>query len=318
MNLLPENCHGHARVSTLTDLPDVGRAVTIGNYDGLHLGHQSVLRHLTEIAQSQKLESVVLTFEPTPLEFFRGEYAPPRLSTLADKAALIDELCPQLDRLIILPFNIDLADTSAASFVDDILIRDLNTRYVTVGENFHFGRNREGNVAFLQSAIEAHGSQFEPTPTFRQNNARVSSTRVREALASGDVSGAEELLGHPYVISAIVIVGDQRGREWGFPTANLEFPHTPAMRGVFAVRVDVDGQEHLAVANVGRRPTIDGKHMMIEVHLLDFDQDLYGKRIATRFCQRLRAEEKFESPQQLREQIARDVAAAREYFSNAV
>ena len=323
MNLLPDDCPGHARVQSLADLSPTPRAATIGNYDGLHRGHQAVLRKLTDAAKERGLESILLSFEPSPQEFFLGDRAPPRICALADKAVLINTLCPELDRVAVLPFGQTLSTMSARGFLQDTLSSQLNVRYLTVGKDFRFGRGREGDTGLLISEATTYGFEFEPTATVNcsdntQGDVRVSSTRIREALSAGDIKRATDLLGHPYAICAKVIRGDARGRELGFPTANLDFPHNPPVRGVFAVRAHCAGEEYPAVANVGNRPTLDGTQLVVEVHLLDFAGDLYGKRLTVQFCQHLRTEKKFESIQHLREQIVDDIATARKYFTDAV
>ncbi len=304
------------------DLRPFPRAVTIGNYDGLHRGHQAVLQQLTATAKERGLQSLLLSFEPSPQEFFFGNNAPPRISALEDKAQLIDTHCPQLDNIAVLPFNDMLSNISAHEFIRNFLWGQLNTRYLTVGEDFRFGRGREGDVGLLIKESGNYSFEFELTTTIDHaddagNQLRISSTRIREALSAGDIDLAVDLLGHPYAISATVIRGDARGREIGFPTANLDFPHIPPVRGVFAVLAHSADQEYPAVANVGVRPTVDGTRLVIEVHLLDFAGDLYGKRFTVEFCRRLRAEEKFSSVQHLRKQIARDIDDARAYFADA-
>ena len=289
-------------------------AVTVGNYDGLHLGHQSVLKRLLGAAADRGLESVLLTLEPSPREFFQGTDKAPRIGSLVDKRRFAEQMFPALDHFVALPFNAQTAAIDAREFVRDLLVDRLGIRYLTVGEDFRFGHDRAGDFALLEAESSTCGFELEAAPTFELDGSRVSSTRIRAALASGDVPEAEYLLGHPFEICAEVIEGDRRGREFGFPTANLDFPHNPPMRGVFAVTSRLEGKLFRGVANVGTRPTVDGTRLVIEVHLLDFAADLYGQRMAVRFHQRLRAEQRFDSVEGLREQIGRDIDAAREFF----
>ena len=289
-------------------------AVTVGNYDGLHLGHQSVLKRLLDAAADRGLASVLLTLEPSPQEFFRGADNAPRIGSLVDKRRFTEQMFPALDHVVALPFNAQTAAIGAQGFVQDLLVGRLGMRYLTVGEDFRFGRDRTGDFVLLEAESSTCGFELEAAPTFELDGSRVSSTRIRAALAGGDVPEAEYLLGHPFEICAEVIEGDRRGREFGFPTANLDFPHNPPMRGVFAVTSRLEGKLFRGVANVGTRPTVDGTRLVIEVHLLDFAADLYGQKMTVRFHQRLRAEQRFDSVEGLREQICRDIDAAREFF----
>ena len=309
-----------AWMSALDDVLPAGRpcAVTVGNYDGLHRGHQSVLVRLLDAAGARGLESVLLTLEPSPQEFFRGMENAPRIGSLADKKRFAEGLFPGLDHLIALPFNAQTAAIEAREFVRDLLIGRLGMRYLTVGEDFRFGRDRAGDFALLEAESSACGFDLEAAPVFELDGSRVSSTRIRTALADGDVPAAEHLLGHPFEICAEVVEGDRRGREFGFPTANLDFPHNPPMRGVFTVTCRLGDRFCQGVANVGTRPTVDGTRLLIEAHLLDFADDLYGRRMTVRFHQRLRAEQRFDSVDRLREQIGRDIDAAREFFGNCI
>lgn len=317
MNALPDWVPGRTRVCVLGDRPLPPCAATVGTYDGLHRGHQAILARLLQTAKARSLESALLTFEPTPQEHFRGAAAPARLSSLIDKAALIEQLCPELTRLVVLPFDQAVADMPAPDFIRRILRDAMHVQYLTVGADFRFGRNRQGDAALLEAEAASGFFAFEPAPLLEDGGERISSTRVRDALANGELEAAEQLLGHPVEMHASVAAGDQRGRTLGFPTANLDFPHDPPLRGVFAVTAVHAGHAHAGVANVGTRPTVDGLRLLIEVHLLDFEGDLYGQPLAVRFRRRLRAERRFDSVDQLRLQIGRDIEAAREYFADA-
>lgn len=291
-------------------------AVTVGSYDGLHRGHQSVLERLLDAAAIRGLESMLLTLEPLPQEFFRGMENAPRIGSLVDKKRFTEQLYPKLDHFMALPFNAQTAAIGAREFVRDLLIGRLGMRYLTVGEDFRFGRDRTGDFALLEAESSACGFDLEAAPIFELDGSRVSSTRIRMALADGDIPVAERLLGHPFEIDAEVIEGDRRGREFGFPTANLDFPHNPPVRGVFTVTCRLADRFCQGVANVGTRPTVDGTRLLIEAHLLDFADDLYGQRMTVRFHQRLRAEQRFDSADRLREQIGRDIDAARKFFTD--
>lgn len=309
---------GRARAFVLGGEPACGpAAVTVGAFDGLHRGHRAILERVLAVAAERSLESALLTFAPSPREFLRGAEAAPRCHALLDLSLELERAFPALDHLAVLPFNARLAATSAADFAAGALRDGLQARFLAVGGDFRFGRDRAGDADLLRGLAADWGCEFETAPTARLDGARVSSTRARAALAAGDFALAERLLGRPYSICAEVVAGDRRGRELGFPTANLNFPHNPALRGVFAVAARLrEGAEPAGpwapgVANVGTRPTVDGLRLRLEVHLLDFSGNLYGRYLETRFLQRLREEKKFASVDELRAQIERDIAAAR-------
>ena len=322
---LPDWAHGgRARGFALGDGPACGpAAVTVGAFDGLHLGHRAILERVLAVAAERKLESALLTFAPSPREFFRGAAESPRCHALLDLSLELERAFPALDHLVVLPFDERLAATTAEDFAAAALRDGLQARFLAVGADFRFGRDRAGDADLLRARAADWDCAFETAPTVRLDGARVSSTRVRAALAAGDFALAERLLGRPYAICAEVVAGDRRGRELGFPTANLDFPHNPALRGVFAVKARLrNGAEPAGpwtsgVANVGTRPTVDGLKLLIEVHLLDFDGDLYGRHLETRFLHRLREERKFGSVDELRAQIERDTEEARAFLAGA-
>ena len=309
---------GRARGFALGDGPACGpAAVTVGAFDGLHLGHRAILGRALAVAAERGLESALLTFAPSPREFFRGAAESPRCHSLLDLSLELERAFPALDHLLVLPFDERLAATSAEDFAAAALRDGLQTRFLAVGADFRFGRDRAGDAELLRARAADWDCAFETAPTVALDGARVSSTRARAALAAGDFALAERLLGRPYAICAEVVAGDQRGRELGFPTANLDFPHNPALRGVFTVAARRRGGAGPAgpwlpgVANIGTRPTVDGRRLRLEVHLLDFAGDLYGRFLETRFLRRLRGERKFGSVAELRAQIGADIAAAR-------
>jgi riboflavin kinase/FMN adenylyltransferase len=293
----------------------LGSALTIGNFDGLHRGHQAVLRHLQQRAAEQQLATTVMTFEPTAQEYFSPGTAPARLQRLRDKLAMLQEL--EVNQVHCLRFNQELAELSADAFVGQILVEGLDVRYLVVGDDFRFGKERRGDFAFLQQAGQRYGFEVVSTRTFLEGEDRVSSTRIRQALAEGDLAMAEQLLGRSYRICGRVSPGQQRGRTIGFHTANVRLHRVVSpLKGVFAVRVYGLGTEPLnGVANVGTRPTVDGSYCVLEIHLFDFDSDIYGRYLNVEFCRKLREEKKFESFEALKQQIEFDVEQARTFFS---
>jgi riboflavin kinase/FMN adenylyltransferase len=288
-------------------------ALTIGNFDGVHCGHQAMLTRLTEAASDLDLPPTVLTFEPHPREFFAPAAAPARLSTLRDKLERFAEL--GVARVRIARFDAALAGLDADRFIDEVLVRGLGTRWVVVGSDFRFGRARGGDLALLR----ASGRSFsvETMPTVSVGGERVSSSAIRDALSRGEVEQAARLLGRPYAISGHVVHGDKRGRGLGFPTANLRLRHKPPLSGIFAVRVRGVGESpRAAVASLGVRPTIKpDAPPLLEVFVFDFDQSIYGRCIRVEFLHKLRDEERYADLDALKRQIHADVAQARDYFA---
>jgi riboflavin kinase / FMN adenylyltransferase len=288
-------------------------ALTIGNFDGVHRGHQAMLMRLIEAAEDLRLPSAVLTFDPHPREFFAKDAAPPRLSRLRQKLDVFRAY--GIAMTIVARFDHRLAAMTPERFIDDVLVRRLDARWVLVGDDFRFGHARAGNLAVLR----AHASTFsvEGMRTVAVDTQRASSTAVREALAAGDLTHAAALLGRPYAISGRVAHGDKLGRDLGFPTANIPLRHRPALSGVFAVRVHGLGAAPRAgVASIGVRPTVkqDAKPLL-EVFLLDFDETIYGRRVTVEFVHKQRDEEKYDTIDALTRQIRADVAQARDYFA---
>lgn len=291
-----------------------GSVVTIGNFDGVHRGHAVLLEQLAVLAHRLDAASTLISFEPHPLEFLRPEQAPARITQLRDKIDALGRTA--LQRLLLLRFNQVLAQTSAEDFVLDLLLARLGMRGLLVGDDFRFGRGRGGDFDTLSRLGEKHGFVVERLNTIREGEARISSTLIRDALSRGDLTTAERMLGRPYEISGRVIRGEAIGRELGFRTINLPLDQgRAAIHGIFAVAVSGAGLKNQpGVASVGTRPTVGGTRTLLEVHLLDFVGDLYGKHMQVRFCRRLRDEMRFASLSELRDWIARDVQAAREYF----
>lgn len=291
-----------------------GCAATIGNFDGVHLGHQAVLGQLAERAGDLGLPTTVIIFEPQPQEYFAPDQAPPRLTRLREKLAALRRF--SVDRVLCIRFDRAFAELSAEEFVQRVLIDGLGVRYLVVGDDFRFGKGRTGDFDFLARAGEHEGFQVAHMHSFELGGTRVSSTRIRTALREGDLAAAEQMLGRSYRMLGRVAHGDKRGRTIGFPTANL-FLHrrnTP-VQGVFAVEMyGLEREPLYGVANVGTRPTVDGTRSLLEVHLFDFAGDIYGRHVAVDFVHKIRAEKKFASFDELKLQIQRDVEAAREFF----
>ncbi|AUZ84105.1 bifunctional riboflavin kinase/FAD synthetase [Methylophaga nitratireducenticrescens] len=301
----------------LYNLPDPveGCVATIGNFDGVHLGHQAVLTQLAMKADILNLPAVVITFEPQPFEFFVPEKAPARLSRFREKVESLRAY--SIQKLCVLRFNRQLAEMRAETFIQKLLVDGLNVRYLVVGDDFRFGKGRHGDFALLQQAGKRHGFQVVNMHTFAIDDMRVSSTRIRKALQDGDLAMAEKLLGRPYRMSGRVAHGDKRGRKMGYPTANIHLHRAKVpLNGVYAVQLyGIDEEPVNGVANIGVRPTISGSDKAIlEVHLFDFQRDIYGEHVQVYFLKKLRDEHKFASIEQLIEQIHIDSAQARNYF----
>ena len=288
-----------------------GCVATIGNFDGVHRGHQAILARLRERAVELGGPSCVVIFEPQPREYFTPETAPARLARLRDKLQLLAE--EGVDRVLCLAFNQRLQSLSAAEFVDRILVDGLGVQHLEVGDDFRFGCDRVGDFDFLQHAGVNQGFTVEAAQTVELDGLRVSSTQVRNALAAADFALAERLLGRPFRIAGRVLHGQKLARQLGTPTANVQLKRRRVpLTGVYLVSVDIDGQSWPGVANIGVRPTVagDGK-AHLEVHLLDFAGDLYDRRLTVVFHQKLREEQRFASLEALKTAINADVAAAR-------
>jgi riboflavin kinase/FMN adenylyltransferase len=285
-------------------------ALTIGNFDGVHRGHRALIDRVTAKARELELTSCVLTFEPHPREFFARDAAPARLTRLRDKLELM--AAAGVKRVHLARFDARFAALSAARFIDEVLVRGLGTRWLLVGRDFRFGERRSGDFATLEEAALRHGFRLEAMPDVLFDGERVSSSAVRAALKAGDLPGAERLLGHPYTISGRVAHGAKLGRGLGFPTANIVLRRTAPVSGIFAVEVAGVGR---GVASVGRRPTVNPVPIpLLEVHLFDWEGDLYGSHIKVRFLKKLRDEKKYDGLPALREAIATDAKQAREFF----
>jgi riboflavin kinase/FMN adenylyltransferase len=303
-------------------------ALTIGNFDGVHLGHQAMLARLKEAGNRLGLATCVMIFEPHPREFFAPDKAPTRLTSLREKLELL--AAAGVDRVQVCRFNFDFARISAEDFIARILQRGLAARWILVGDDFRFGARRAGDFAMLRAFSETCGFEVEEMSGYTVDRVRVSSTAVRRALATGDLEFAKLLLGRSYSISGRVVNGEKLGRKIGFPTANIQLKHNRApLSGIFAVEVEIEIHDtselsscnvmgpRRGVASLGVRPTVHehGKPVL-EVYLFDFNQEIYGRHLRVHFLQKLRDEEKYPDLETLTKQIERDVEDAKDYFSS--
>jgi riboflavin kinase/FMN adenylyltransferase len=291
-----------------------GCAVTIGSFDGVHLGHQAVLGQLAVRAAELDLPVTLVTFEPQPREYFSPQAVPPRLTRFREKLEALQNC--GVHRVLALSFNDYLAGLTAGEFIQTILLDGLDVKHLVVGDDFRFGKARTGDFTLLQQTGARHGFPVVNMESYNVAGQRVSSTRVREALCRGDLALAETLLGRHYGMCGRVAHGDKRGRTIGFPTANIHLHRTASpVEGVFAVEMTgIDAAPVAGVANVGSRPTVDGTRSLLEVHLFDFDRDIYGAHVQVGFLKKLRNEQRFDSFDELQKQIRLDAAQARTFF----
>ncbi len=294
--------------------PLAASAVTIGNFDGVHRGHQQVISQLQRVARSASLPTVVIIFEPQPIEYFAPDKAPKRLARFREKIAYLK--AQQIDYLLCLRFNQELASQSAEDFVQRILVDGLNTKHLVIGDDFHFGKNRQGNFQFLQQHSARFGFIVDETETLVIDGERVSSTRIRQCIQQDDFDKAAELLGRPYSLSGRIAHGKKLGRKLGYPTINIKMgDKTLIVKGIFAVIVKgIDNRLLQGVASIGTRPTVNGVDTILEVYILDFDQDVYGYSVEVEFLYKIRNEEKFDSLAELTTWIAQDTEKAKAFF----
>jgi len=297
-----------------------GCVATIGNFDGVHLGHQYIIQQVITKAKALCLPSVAIIFEPQPLEFFKGADAPARLLSFREKFQALSEF--ELDYVFCLKFDLSLSRLSALDFIEQVLVAHLNVKHLVIGDDFRFGGDRKGDFSLLVQSGETLGFSVENTQTrvdtLLEVGQRISSTRLRECLARGDFTASTSLLGRPYCMTGRVIHGQKLGRTLGFPTANIALNRVNVpLAGVYVVRffcsngVAIDG-----VANVGVKPTVGNFKPSLEVHLLDFQGDLYGERAAVQFLSKVRDEQRFSGVEALTEQIQKDIDAARVYLAS--
>ncbi len=294
-----------------------GAVATIGNFDGVHLGHQVVINKITQQSKELNLPSMVIAFEPSAKEFFFGQDAPARLTNFREKFSLIDKF--GIDQFICLNFNYELSSMPAETFIKKILVDTLHIKHLTVGDNFRFGKDRKGDFELLQNFAGKLDYQVEDTDSFVNDGKRVSSTLIRKFLKTGELDKAKSMLGREYFMSGRVIHGDKKGRTIGFPTANIPVKRRIcAVNGVFAVNVSMnDGSEYQGVANIGHRPTVAGTRTQLEVHIFNFSKEIYGNLLKITFCKKLRDEKKFDSFEELKKQIEQDSKSAQDFFSIA-
>ena len=288
-----------------TNLEQLPCVVTIGNFDGVHLGHQALLTEVKKRAHDLKLESAVITFEPNPKDYFSQNKPQTRISSLREKIELFNEI--KIDRVHIIKFNQEFSNVTANEFIS-VLIKQLKVKEIVIGEDFCFGRGREGGI----KQLSASSMKLNIKNKILMDGKRISSTLIRNLLANDKLDEANKYIGRPYSISGKVVHGEKRGRKIGFPTANIHMRHNrPPLKGVFAVKF----QNHFGVANLGIRPSIKGeKKLQLEVHLLNFSSDLYGQHVSVIFLKKLRDEKKFKSLDELKEQIKLDVIKAKLFF----
>jgi riboflavin kinase/FMN adenylyltransferase len=296
-----------------------GSVATIGSFDGIHLGHRAILQQVTEKARELALPSVVMVFEPQPHEYFSPESAPARLTRLREKVKAL--FAAGIDRVLCLRFDQDLRSLSAEDFIDQVLVRGLGVRHLIVGDDFRFGCDRRGDYALLYNTGREKGFNVSDTATLARHGERISSTRIRQLLEQDRLALAEELLGRPFSISGRVVYGKQLGRNLGAPTANVGLGrYRSPVHGVYTVNVRINTggfaeSVFSGVANVGVRPTLGGgQKPLLEVHIFDFSENLYGQCIEVIFRQKLRREQAFESLEALMAQIQQDIAKGKEFF----
>ncbi|MGB1236587.1 MAG: bifunctional riboflavin kinase/FAD synthetase [Pseudomonadales bacterium] len=294
-----------------------GCVATIGKFDGVHLGHVAILKQLGERAAAMRLPALVILFEPHPGEYFQQERAPARINSLVDKLRLIE--AQGVSRVLCLHFNRAMREMSAQQFIEQVLVASLGIKHLVVGDDFRFGCAREGDYATLRQAGDALGFSVEDTHTLEVRGTRVSSTYLRDALADNDFALVQQLCERPYAISGRVVRGQALARTLGTPTANIKIhPYNTALKGVYAVELTTaDGTTHQGVANIGKRPTVGGSRSVLEVHVFNFDRDIYCQRVEVVFRHFIRGEQKFAGLDQLKQAIENDIAAAERFFAAA-
>ena len=298
--------------------PEVKLVATIGNFDGLHLGHQHIIENMQKDALKKGWKKLVIFTEPHAKEFFAEslgteEAKPPRILPWSEKVKRLKEL--GIEFAFFLNFNNQLRAMTPETFLTEVLSK-LNIKKLVIGDDFRFGANREGDFTFLQEWGQKNSIEVDKTETFSIGKQRVSSTRIREALLANRFAEAKDLLGRPYTFSGKVVFGKQLGSQLGVPTANMWLPKNRLpIAGVYIVKVFFEGREYGGIANMGTRPTVDGQTPVLEVHILEFNERIYGKRITVEFCEKVRDEKKFEDLDSLKDQIFKDISTAKQYFS---
>ena len=290
-----------------------GCVLTIGTFDGLHHGHQMLLSHLKAKSEELNYPNLLVTFEPQPREYFQGAVVPARLTRFREKVTILRGLA--LDRLLCIPFNERTRIIPAKDVIEGLLVNTLDVQYLVVGDDFQFGEGARGNYEMLKEAGDRFGFGVSHMGTLKFEHGRISSSRIRDALSLGDFDLAEKLLGRPYFIMGRVVYGRQLGRQLGVPTANIRLQrYRAALEGVFAVTVMGLDQQYEGIANIGVRPTVDGKEPLLEVHIFDFDEEIYGRLLTVTFLNKVRDERTFDGLDSLKNQIERDISETREWF----
>lgn len=292
-----------------------GCVLTVGNFDGVHRGHLQLIDALCECARAHGVPSMLMTFEPQPREFFAGSKLPARLTRFREKVHLLSQT--RLDRLLCLPFNEQTANIEAEWFAKDFIVDQVSAKHVVIGDDFRFGRGREGDFALFERYGQQYGYEVSAMSTLLTDEQRISSTLIRQTLAAGDFASATEMLGHEYFIMGRVVYGRQLGRQLDVPTANIRLQrYQAALEGVYCVTVEGVGNKlKEGIANIGVRPTVDGKEPLLEVHIFDYAGNLYGDLIKVTFEKKLREERAFESIDALKHQISLDLQQARSFFA---
>lgn len=317
-NASPETAqHVTPTTRTLDEIPDFTRetAVTFGVFDGVHIGHQAVIRTLVQRAAEDNLMRVLVGFYPHPLAFLAPDRCPRLLTTLSKRLDILQQF--RIDETVMLNFGAEIAAMSPERFVERVLLEKCQAKHVVVGYACQFGKDRAGNAEHLVALSKVYGFDVSIVPPTRVGDAPVHSTRIREVLAHGDLHQAAALLGRPYSVTGTVVHGDGRGREIGFPTANLETDnHVYPPNGVYAIRGKLEGRRLDGVLNIGMRPTFDSTRFQVEAHFFDFNETIYGEPVEIFFVEKIRDEQKFANPEILIQQIRRDVAAATEILTS--
>ena len=294
-----------------------GSVITIGIFDGIHLGHQALINELMEKSEQMNLPSVFFTFEPTPNEYFSKKRHKQRLTSLRDKFNLVSHY--ELDYFYTPPFDKTMENLSPEDFINKHLVDLFNIKYLIIGDDFKFAKNRSGSSIDLIKSGKSNNFEVKQLTSIINDSSRVSSSLVRDNLMKNDLSEVCEILGRNYSITGRVIYGKSLGKTIGFPTANINLKHLDsALRGVFYVKVKIDGMEkkYPGIANIGFKPTVGGEELCLEIHLLDFNQDIYLKYINVEFLDYLRSEQKFNGLEELKNQLKIDREQAKKYFSN--
>ena len=293
-------------------LPQIkGSVVTIGNFDGVHLGHQKIIAQLKEHAEKLKVPSVVISFNPTPQNFFGADHAV--LSSYEEKDFFLSSL--GINYHLVINFNKEFSNINAQTFIEEFLLRKLNIKHCLIGDDFRFGKNRVGDFSLLQENGVKHGFAVEETATIEHNQIRISSTRIRECLQQNNLEETKKLLGRSYSISGKIVRGQQRGRTINFPTINILSNRSKSpVSGVFAVKVKLSGQTYFGICNAGHKPTVDGREFLFETHIFDFEKDVYEQFAEIVFLKHIRPEKKFNSFEELKNQIEKDVVKAKNFF----